>query len=234
MAEDLSRLSGAIAHVLAEVPAALCYIDRNCRFRYANERFLAWTVLVYPEGVLGRHVAEVVGRARWERLRPFIDQTFQGRATRTDDRIVGPDGQQHHLEHVTVPDLCDGEVCGFVLMVTDVTRRNRAETTLERERREVAARLEAEVAERTRQLRDLQAQLMNAERLSAAEQMAGAVAHAINNPLTALLGTVEMAQREMLGLNSALERVRVLAKRIEDVVQGTLWQYRREPPPPPR
>lgn len=230
LAEDLSGLPGAITHVLAAVPAALCYVDRDCRFRYANERFLAWTVLVYPEGVLGLHVAEVVGRTRWESLRPWIELTFEGRTTRTEDSIVGPDGERHHLEHVMVPDLRDGDVCGFVLLITDVTRRNHAESTLERERREVASRLEAEVAERTRQLQHLQAQLMNAERLSAAEQMAGAVAHAINNPLTALLGTVEMAQREMLGLNSALERVRVLAKRIEDVVQGTLWQYRREPP----
>jgi PAS domain S-box-containing protein len=230
-AENLPDPSGALAHVLAQVPAALCYVDGGCRFRYANERFLEWTVLLYPEGILGMHVAEVIGRARWESLRSDIELTLAGRPTRTEDSLIGPDGERHHLEHVMVPDVRDGEILGFVLMITDVTRRHQAESALEQERREVATRLEAEVAERTRQLRELQGQLMNAERLSAAEQMAGAVAHGINNPLTALLGTVEMAQREMLGLNSALERVRVLAKRIEDVVQGTLWQYRREPPP---
>jgi signal transduction histidine kinase len=83
------------------------------------------------------------------------------------------------------------------------------------------------VSERTAQLRELQRRLVEAERLSAAERMTGALAHAVNNPLAALLGTVEMAQQGMLESSAALERTRAIARRIQDVVQGTMRMFRR-------
>lgn len=59
-----------------------------------------------------------------------------------------------------------------------------------------------------------------------AEELAGAVADAINNPLAALIGTVEMALESPRGSRKALERVRYLARRIESVVEGVLALFR--------
>lgn len=64
-------------------------------------------------------------------------------------------------------------------------------------------------------------------RLVLAENLAGSVAHAINNPLAALLGTVEMALESSRGNKQTLERVHHLARRIQSVVAGTLQLFGR-------
>jgi signal transduction histidine kinase len=63
-----------------------------------------------------------------------------------------------------------------------------------------------------------------------ATRLAGSVAHAINNPLAALLGTVEMALESRGGERQALHRVLHLAHRIESVVASTLQLFRLDAP----
>ena len=63
---DLPR---EIAFILAKTPAAICYVDRNQRYRYVNERFGAWAGIT-PSEAVGRHVPEVIGERAWERVRP--------------------------------------------------------------------------------------------------------------------------------------------------------------------
>ncbi len=221
-----ARLPREIRVLLAEVPAAMAYIDRNQRYRYTNMRFRRWVASEYPEGVIGMQVAQVSGE-RYQFIRPSIERALSGRASSHEELILAPDGKPCWLRTTLVPDMQAGEVCGYVLLTTDITRSKQAEQALADERQRYAEQLERQIAERTTQLRELQARLVDAERLSAAEQMAGAVAHAINNPLTALIGVTEMAQQHMLESATALQRVRLLARRIEEVVQSTLWMYRQ-------
>jgi signal transduction histidine kinase len=100
---------------------------------------------------------------------------------------------------------------------------------LDEERLERAASLEREVRLRTmqlearnRELRELQSRLLRVERLAAAEDFGGAVAHAVNNPLMALIGTVNLSLEGSAEPNPTLERIRQLANRIEGVVSETL------------
>jgi PAS domain S-box-containing protein len=223
LTQGLARLPREIRFILDKAPAGISYIDCDQVYRYANERFLAW----WGHSVVGQHIRDSTGDAIYETIRAHIEKALSGQTAFHENQIHGPDGRTYWHHAIMVPDVEDGVVRGYVLMMTDVTRRKEAELALEAERRRYEERLEAEVIERTRQLRELQQRLVAAERLSAAEEMAGAVAHAVNNPLTALLGTVEMAQQAMLDPHTALERIRLLAKRIEDVIQGTLRMYRR-------
>lgn len=116
-----------------------------------------------------------------------------------------------------------------VSMGRDVTEEiQRAE-----ERVRYAQTLEEEVEKRTAalqaanlDLRTLQQRLIYAERLGVAEELAGKVAHAINNPLAALLGTVEMELEAATGSNPPLLRIRHLAQRIKAVISQTLALFR--------
>lgn len=226
MVDPASHLPEEVRFVLANAPAALCYIDANQRYRYANPQFLAWARRT-SEQTIGERVEVVLGHDLYRRLEPTIMRTLAGHRSTYEMRARGPNRQVRWLRGVLVPDVKDGDVRGYALMVQDVTRRRVAEIELSREREAYEQKLEAEVRARTEELRVLQHRLLQAERLSTAEEMTGAVAHAINNPLLALLGTAQMATSGMLDPEVALRRVHKLALRIEGVVEGTLRLYQR-------
>ncbi len=108
-----------------------------------------------------------------------------------------------------------------------------AEVRLDEERREYAAKLQREVAQRTQdlertntKLRQLQTRLVEAERLGIAGEVAGGIAHAIYNPLAALIGHMEM-KLDSDKVDPRDEHVMHLARRIEAVVEGMLTLSRR-------
>jgi len=221
-----SKLPREIRVLLAEVPAAMAYIGRDQRYRYVNQRFRSFVAAEHPDGITGRLVSEITAD-RWEFVKPHVQRVLAGKVASHEGLTTDPEGRPCWLHSTLVPDFDHGEVVGYVLLIVDITRIKRAEQALADEQERYAKKLECEIAERTLQLKKLQEKLVDAERLSAAEQMAGAVAHAINNPLTALIGAVEMAQQHMLETGPALSRIRLLARRIEEVVESTLWMYRQ-------
>ena len=112
-------------------------------------------------------------------------------------------------------------------------RDRTAEVQLDEERREYAAKLQREVAQRTQdlertntKLRELQTRLVEAERLGIAGEVAGGIAHAIYNPLAALIGHMEM-KLDSDKVDPRDEHVMHLARRIDAVVEGMLTLSRR-------
>jgi PAS domain S-box-containing protein len=108
-----------------------------------------------------------------------------------------------------------------------------AQKAVEDQRRRYAEHLETEVRRRTEQLehvnaelRGVQARLLAAERLGVAEELAGKVAHSINNPLAALIGRAEMALEARRRPDPHLEQILKLARRIRTIVSRTLQLYR--------
>ncbi len=108
----------------------------------------------------------------------------------------------------------------------------RKEADLQRQRN--SDRLESEVRRRTSELQSLQDELksvhrrlVDSQRMRAAQELAGNVAHAINNPLGALIGTVEMMLEFEKDPDPRLERIHHLAHRIRAVV-GRVLQLSRE------
>ncbi len=100
----------------------------------------------------------------------------------------------------------------------------------------IYANLERKVEERTRALKDVQKQLIHAERLSAVGQLVSGVAHELNNPLTAIIGFAEVEEgslsldpdRTRLARN--LGHILTQAERCRRIV-ASLLQFARRPAP---
>ena len=67
----------------------LAYIDRNQRYRFANNAFLTWIAKRHEE-VVGREVIEVVGRDVYPLYNAYIDAALDGERTRFERQLVAP------------------------------------------------------------------------------------------------------------------------------------------------
>ncbi len=93
------------------------------------------------------------------------------------------------------------------------------------------ARLFQELQQRVEELRQAEASLLRSAQLAAVGEMAAEVAHEINNPLTTIMGFVELALRELpnnLPQYQELEIVHSEAKRAQAVVRRMLDFSRKQ------
>jgi PAS domain S-box-containing protein len=111
---------------LVGLPAAVGYWDADLRNRVANGAYVEFLGLT-PEEIHGRHVSEVLGPELYALNRPRIERALAGEPQLFDRTIIDPSGEPRHVQASYIPDVVDGEVRGFVVLVTDITARGAAE-----------------------------------------------------------------------------------------------------------
>ncbi len=92
------------------------------------------------------------------------------------------DGTSFPVEYVSTPILDDGKLVGAVVSFRDISERVAAEKALEQSKQRE---------------RDLQSDLRHASRLSVMGEVSSAMAHELNQPLTAVINYVQAAGRLM-------------------------------------
>lgn len=88
------------------------------------------------------------------------------------------------------------------------------------------ATLEARVRERTRALEEAQAQLVQKEKLASLGQLAAGVAHELNNPLMAVLGSIQLVNRSIQHANLARDELARINELVE-VVEREAFRGKR-------
>src|SRR5690606_25384738 len=76
----------------------------------------------HPKGLLRALEVTLLGDRLYEQNRPYIEAALRGEPQTFERSIPRPDGQgvRHSLAHY-LPDVRDGQVHGFYVMVHDVT-----------------------------------------------------------------------------------------------------------------
>lgn len=123
LAESEPRLKTILDHI----PSLIAYWDRNLRNRFANQAYQAW-LGVDPESMPGKHLREVIGEERYGLNLPYIEGALRGEKQTFERSIPSPDGS--HVRHSLaeyIPDIVDGEVQGFYVVVSDITPIKKAE-----------------------------------------------------------------------------------------------------------
>jgi len=124
--EGLRGELGLLRRVIDNIPGMLAYWDRNLFCRFANRAYEAWFG-VSPEELIGKHVRELLGPL-YELNLPYIEGALRGEAQEFEREIPDPQGgpPRHSLASY-VPDVVDGVVQGFFVLVSDVSELKRVE-----------------------------------------------------------------------------------------------------------
>ncbi len=115
-----------LRRVADAIPAMLAYWDSSQRCRFANRAYERWFG-VTPESLIGRHIRELLGPLYALNL-PYIEGALRGEAQEFEREIPDPaGGPPRHSQANYIPDVVDGVVRGFCVLVSDVSALKRAE-----------------------------------------------------------------------------------------------------------
>jgi PAS domain S-box-containing protein len=160
-------------------PNMLAYWDRSLHCRFANRSYREW---------YGRGEAEIIGLPAQallsdERLsdneQSFLPAVMAGRPVHFQRLLHGASGRSMHGLASYIPDMVDGEVRGFLVLVSDISDVKRAELQLQQANAElVLARDKAEAANRAK------------------SAFVANMSHEIRTPMNAIIGLTHLLQRD--------------------------------------
>ncbi|HZQ95905.1 MAG TPA: GGDEF domain-containing protein [Candidatus Sulfotelmatobacter sp.] len=127
MAQEL--INNIAIKVVDNVDVMLGYWDRNLKCQFANAAYQVWFGKSRRD-LLGSSIQDLLGPL-YEMNLPYILAALEGKAQVFERTIPLPDGSTRHSLASYYPDIVNGEVCGFTVQVTDVTRLKRLELELQ-------------------------------------------------------------------------------------------------------
>ncbi|XDD49730.1 response regulator [Leptospira sp. WS92.C1] len=107
--------------ILDNLPALIGYWDKNLINGFANNAHLNWFG-IDPKHILGKHIREVIGEQLYKENSLYIEGVLLGQEQRFEIIIPMPDGKssKHTLANY-IPDMRNGALAGFYMIVNDVT-----------------------------------------------------------------------------------------------------------------
>jgi PAS domain S-box-containing protein len=135
----LDKTARDLRNIIDALPSMIGYWDKDLRNGMANKAYADWFG-VDPQALQGTTLPDLLGPELYARNRPFAEGALRGETQTFERSIPRPDGQgtRHALAHY-LPDVVDGEVRGFYVLVHDITELTDKRVALEAEKRDKAA-----------------------------------------------------------------------------------------------
>lgn len=179
---QLEEARNVLHTVLDAIPSMVAFWDRSCVNRFANRAYQEWFGLA-PAELHGQHMRKLLGDALYERNLPHVQMVLRGEAQTFEREIPRPDGRgiRHSITHY-LPNVVDGAVDGFYVIVHDIT----------------------ELIEGRNQLLQAREQQLRMDRLASLGLMVAGVAHELNTPLGAAMLALDKLAEELGKFKHAL------------------------------
>ncbi|MEH2361066.1 AAA family ATPase [Nostoc sp.] len=131
------------------LPACICYIDTDRRYRFANRTYEEWYGCSRDE-IVGKQVREVMSEATYQIIEPYMNRALAGEVITYEAEIPLPLGKKY-VAVTSIPDFdLNAQVRGYYGLITDISEQRNA-ALLERKRAEESSILE----ERNRMAREI-------------------------------------------------------------------------------
>ena len=189
-------LGGGLQTLADALPVCLSYLDTEQRYRFTNKAFEE-TFGRTREELYGKHIAELLGTRAYDMLKKTIERALAGEQASFEGLLPFGRLGERRVSSSFVPDLENGTVVrGLFWILRDPAQQEPA------------------------------SRLLQAERLGAASDLAFSIAQEMNNPLTVLIGTLEMSLESPSRPKPKPDRILRLAYRIRSVVSEMLRRFR--------
>jgi PAS domain S-box-containing protein len=138
--ESLDQALRDLRNIVDALPSMIGYWDGALRNRMANRAYAGWFGRA-PQELAGRHMTELVASDVYEMNRPHAEAALRGEPQTFQRTLPRPGGGTFHgLAHY-LPDVVNGVVRGFYVLVHDVTELQEQRALLEAEKRDKAGLL---------------------------------------------------------------------------------------------
>jgi PAS domain S-box-containing protein len=118
----LSQSERDMRSVLDNMPAMIGYWDSHLRNRFGNHAYFTWFG-IDPARMPGMHIRDVIGEERYRLNLPYIEAALRGEE-QVFERAIPVPGEPSRLRQSLaryIPDIVDGVVQGFYVLVSDIT-----------------------------------------------------------------------------------------------------------------
>ena len=136
--EALARSERHAKRLADAAPALISYIDADLRYRFVNRQYESWFGRPCDQ-ILGMAMEEVVGEQAFAQLRGYVSEVLAGREVHFEVEAPYNEGTRwidgHYLPHLDA----EGQVVGFYVMVTEITRHKEMEQALRQSEQRIRA-----------------------------------------------------------------------------------------------
>jgi PAS domain S-box-containing protein len=205
-AQRLEQSEAFLRLLAANIPGMFGYWDRDLRCRFANIDYARWFNMT-PDQMLGKHALDVLGAERYSANLSVVGEVMKGHEQQLELDARSPSGRMLPALAHYVPDVRDGTVHGFFVLVTDISHVKQTEARLKQLNAELTdARDKAEAATRAKS-----AFLAN-------------MSHEIRTPMNAVIGLAHLLRRDDPRPSQAdrLDKIHDAAQHLSQVIDEIL------------
>jgi len=213
--EALKAVSSRLMALMENLQSGILFENESRQILYANSKFCAMFGIPAPVGMDHRLAAQEAKKlfGEPEKFVAAIEDIVGAGVSVIGEELTLVDGRTFERDYV--PILVGNEHGGHLWRYRDVTHRKVAQTQLLK----YATELEKMVDERTEQIRQLEKQRLENEKLAATGRMAARVAHEINNPLGMIQTAFHLVSRAIPEEHRHYHYVGKIAKEIDRIAQ---------------